>query len=75
MRFIECMVRDSVKPLYFKVHEVMTRQELDGRNSTNVPTDFYDEVTKVFNCHGSSLSTIHKITGRQGGGLYGRKRD
>jgi hypothetical protein len=31
------------------VHEVMTRQELDGRNTTNVPTDFYDEVTKVFN--------------------------
>ena len=49
MRFIECMVLDSVKPLYFKVHEVMTRQELDGRNSSNAPTDFYDEVTKVFN--------------------------
>ena len=34
MRFVECMVLDTVKPLplYLKVNEVMTRYELDGRN-------------------------------------------
>ena len=33
MRFVECMALDTVKPLYLKVNEVMTRYELDGRNS------------------------------------------
>jgi hypothetical protein len=49
MRFVECMVLDSVKPLYLKVHEVMERHELDGRKSDNSPADFYDVVTKEFN--------------------------
>jgi hypothetical protein len=49
MRFVECMVLDSVKPLYLKVHEVMERHELDGRKSVNSPVDFYDAVTKEFN--------------------------
>jgi hypothetical protein len=49
MRFVECMVLDSVKPLYLKVHEVMNRYELDGRNSEKSPPDFYDVVTDEFN--------------------------
>ena len=43
------MVLDTVKPLYFKVNECMERYELDGRNSDNIPDDFYDVVTREFN--------------------------
>ena len=49
MRFVECMVLDSVKPLYLKVNEVMTRHEMDGRNSTNVQHNFYDRVCEEYN--------------------------
>jgi hypothetical protein len=49
MRFVECMVLDRVKPLYLRAHEVMDRQELDGRNSDQAPADFYDAVTEEFN--------------------------
>ena len=43
------MVLDHVKPLYLKVNEVLRRFELDGRNSDNVPADFYDVVVEQFN--------------------------
>ena len=49
MRFVECMVLDEVKPLYLKVHEVMERHELDGRNSDRLPPDFYEVITQQFN--------------------------
>ena len=49
IRFVECMTLDHIKPLYMKVNEVFTRQELDGRNSDNVPKDFYDVVAEQFN--------------------------
>jgi hypothetical protein len=49
LRFVECMVLDHIKPLYLKVNEVMNRHQLDGRNSNNVPPDFYDVVTEQFN--------------------------
>ena len=49
MRFVECMVLDTVKPLYLKVNEVMTRYELDGRNSRNANNDFYDQICCEFN--------------------------
>ena len=49
MRFVECMALDSVKPLYLRVNEVMTRYEMDGRNSDNVLPDFYDRVSEEFN--------------------------
>jgi hypothetical protein len=49
LRFVECMVLDHIKPLYLKANEVMTRHQLDGRNSDNVPPDFYDVVTGQFN--------------------------
>jgi hypothetical protein len=49
MRFVECMALDTVKPYYLKVNEVMTRYEMDGRNSDNVEPDFYDRVSEEFN--------------------------
>ena len=49
LRFVECMVLDHIKPLYLKVNEVMNRRQLDGRNSDNVPADFYNVVTQQFN--------------------------
>ena len=51
MRFIECMVLDNVKPLYFLTNEVMTRTELDSRNSVarSRRDDFFEQVSKEFN--------------------------
>jgi hypothetical protein len=49
LRFVECMVLDTVKPLYFKVNECMNRYELDGRKSDNIPDDFYGVITREFN--------------------------
>ena len=49
MRFVEAMTLDSVKPYYLKIHEVMTRHELDGRKSTAAEPNFYDRVSEAFN--------------------------
>jgi hypothetical protein len=52
MRFIECMAQDHIKPLYFTTNEVMSRAELDSRNSTTAGArrnDFFEEITKEFN--------------------------
>jgi hypothetical protein len=49
IRFVECMALDHIKPLYLKVNEVFRRHELDGRNSDNIPKDFYDVVVEQFN--------------------------
>ena len=49
IQFVECMTLDHVKPFYLKVNEVFQRHELDGRNSDNIPKDFYDVVVEQFN--------------------------
>ena len=49
MQFVECMAHCTIKPLYMRVNEVLTRYEMDGRNSDNVAPDFYDAVVLLFN--------------------------
>ena len=49
MRFVEAMTLDTVKPYYLKVHEVMSRCELNGRKSMTAEPDFYDPVSEAFN--------------------------
>ena len=49
MRFVECMVLDTVKSLYLNANEVLIRYQMDGRNLNNVEPDFYDRVSAVFN--------------------------
>ena len=49
MRFVECMVLDLVKPLYLRVNEVMTRYQMDGRNSERAEPDFFDVESDLFN--------------------------
>lgn len=49
LRLIECIITDKCKPLYLKINDGMSRQQLDGRNSAALEADFYDVVCDVFN--------------------------
>jgi hypothetical protein len=49
LRFVECMVLDTVKPLYLSSQQVLLRYEMDGRKSSTASPDFYDVVSDAFN--------------------------
>ncbi len=49
LRFVECLRDATIKEAYLRTQEIMTRTELDGRNSNVHQLDFYDLISQFFN--------------------------
>jgi hypothetical protein len=49
LRLYHVMLDDNVREAFTKVHNVMSRSELDARNSSEKPKDFYELAADLYN--------------------------
>ena len=49
LRFVHCLFSDEVRPLYEESQAVLSREELDARNSTDKKQTYKDALTLKFN--------------------------
>ena len=49
LRFVECMVQDDVRIVYARSQDMMTRAELDSRNSEERDPTFFEALSSKFN--------------------------
>jgi hypothetical protein len=49
LRLYHCIFADETRDALMRLNEVMTRAELDARNSRERPENFFEAVTRIFN--------------------------
>ena len=64
LHFVHCLFSDEVRPLYEESQAVLSREELDARNSTDKKQTYKDALTLKFNDkefipHSAELGHLH----------------
>ncbi|CAB9522223.1 hypothetical protein SEMRO_1279_G258880.1 [Seminavis robusta] len=49
IRLIECMLDDTIRPIFLEMHRMGERDELDARNSADRPETIFEACARLFN--------------------------